>query len=64
MKVNDLVLFAHGAIALHDNPGDDDLVDEVQHVRVHPERRLLSFLARLRFREGYTRHLEAARQSG
>lgn len=55
-----LVLFAHHAIALHDNPRDDDLVHEVEHASVHPESRFLSFLARLWLREGYTGHLNAS----
>ena len=55
----DLVRLAHTAIALHDNPSDDDLVYEVEHTRVYSESGLLSYLARLGLREGYARHFKA-----
>jgi len=41
-RTNELAHFAHAAVALHDNPGDDDLVHHVQHARMNPERGFLS----------------------
>ena len=59
--MNDLAPLVHTAVTIHDNPSDDDLVHQGQHARVHPEGGFLSFLARLRFREGYNGHFDAPR---